>query len=156
MTIISQFSTPPSRSDPANFAARADVYHSELPTRVTQMNAVASEINADKTTTVNAINAAFAAGLATAASNAATATTQAASATTQAGIASAASSAAQAAWTAALSANPDLNPAIRMNPATVSADTTIPSGYNAYSSGPIVISEGVTVTVQDGGRWSVF
>jgi hypothetical protein len=156
MTTISALSTPPARNDPVNFRTRADTFFSELPTRVTQMNAVALEVNADKTTTVNAVNAAFAAGLATAATNAATAVTQAASATTQAGIASAASSAAQAAWTAALSANPDLNPAIRMNPATVSADTTIPSGYNAYSSGPIVISEGVTVTVQDGGRWSVF
>jgi hypothetical protein len=61
-----------------------------------------------------------------------------------------------AAWTAALAANPDLDPAVRMNPSTIQTDTTIPSGYNAYSAGPfLTIGEGVTVTINDNANWSI-
>ena len=63
--------------------------------------------------------------------------------------------AAEAAWAAALAANPDLNPQIRMNPSTVAADISIPTGYNAYSSGPLEIGESVTVTVQDNANWNI-
>jgi len=63
--------------------------------------------------------------------------------------------AAEAAWTAALAANPDLNPQIRMNPSTVAADIAIPTGFNAYSSGPLEIGEGITVTVEDFANWNI-
>lgn len=69
--------------------------------------------------------------------------------------AAAADSAAQAAAYAsqAQATNPD-SP-IRLNPSRVTANFTVPSGYNAASVGPIAIAEGVTVTVQDNATWSI-
>lgn len=67
----------------------------------------------------------------------------------------AAATEAAAAWTAALAANPDLNPAVRMNPSTISVATTIPSYYNAYSAGPLTIGEDVDVTLNDHSNWSI-
>lgn len=66
-----------------------------------------------------------------------------------------AASQAQAAWTAAVAADNGLNPAVRMNPSTIASDTTIPSGYNAYSAGPLTIGEGVNVTLNDNSKWSI-
>lgn len=63
--------------------------------------------------------------------------------------------AAEAAWTAALAANPDLNPALRMNPSAITADITVPAGYNGYSAGPLEISEGIDVTVADTANWTI-
>lgn len=62
---------------------------------------------------------------------------------------------AAAAWTAALAANPDLNPAIRMNPSAIHTDTTIPAGYNAVSVGPIEIATSTHFTVSQGAHWTV-
>lgn len=45
---ITALPTPPSRSDPANFAARGDALLGALPTFVTEANALASAVNADK------------------------------------------------------------------------------------------------------------
>jgi len=70
--------------------------------------------------------------------------------------AQAAAAAAQAAWSAALAANPDLNPAVRMNPSTLHDDLTIPSEYNAISVGPnLTVGEGVEVTVNDNANWTI-
>lgn len=80
MTTITALPTPPSRNDPASFAARGDALLAGLPLFVTETNAVASEVNAAATS---------------AAASATTATTQATTATTQA--AAAATSAANAA-----------------------------------------------------------
>ena len=44
---------------------------------------------------------------------------------------------------------------IQLNGQTVSADYTIPSGYNGVSAGPITIASGVTVTVTSGSAWAV-
>jgi len=44
---------------------------------------------------------------------------------------------------------------IQLNGQTVSADYTIPSGYNGVSAGPVTIADGVTVTVADGSAWAV-
>ena len=41
------------------------------------------------------------------------------------------------------------------NNATISADYTITSGYNAMSSGPITIDSGVSVTVPSGSNWVI-
>ncbi len=65
------------------------------------------------------------------------------------------SNSAQAAWSAALAANPDLNPAFRMNPSTILTDVAVASGYNAVSAGPLTIGEGVTVTLNDNSNWSI-
>jgi hypothetical protein len=152
---MTPLATPPSRSDPANFAARADTLFGALPNFVTEANALQDDIEARQAdvtakqdSVLTATTAAFAAGLANAATNAATANTKAIEA-------AASASDAQAAWTAALAANPDLNPAIRMNPSTIATDTTVPSGYNAYSAGPLTIAESTTVTIQDHAQWSI-
>lgn len=47
MTTITALPTPPSRSDPANFATRGDAFLGALPTFATEVNAVASEVNAN-------------------------------------------------------------------------------------------------------------
>jgi hypothetical protein len=44
---------------------------------------------------------------------------------------------------------------IVVNSKTVSANYTIASGDNAMSSGPVTLSNGVTVTVSSGSRWVV-
>lgn len=67
-----------------------------------------------------------------------------------------ASDSAAAAWTAALAANPDLNPVVRMNPSTITVDTAIPAGYNAFSAGPLTIRDDIDVTVSDNANWTIF
>jgi uncharacterized protein (DUF2147 family) len=49
--------------------------------------------------------------------------------------------------------NPDTP--IRLNPSRVSANFTVPAGYNAISAGPITIDDGVTVTVSNFSNWSI-
>ena len=67
MTTITALPTPvPQRSDPTNFAARADLFLAALPTFATEANLVASEVNA------NASTASSQAGIAVSAANAAT------------------------------------------------------------------------------------
>ena len=51
-------------------------------------------------------------------------------------------------------ANKDTD-AIKMNTQIISANYTIPAGYNGMSSGPITIADGVTVTIPDGSAWSI-
>ena len=48
---------------------------------------------------------------------------------------------------------PGTSGAIYLNSNTVTANTTIPSGYNGFSAGPMVIANGVTVTVATGSNW---
>jgi hypothetical protein len=38
---------------------------------------------------------------------------------------------------------------------TITANYTVPSGFNAMTPGPITIADGVTVTVPDGSTWTV-
>ena len=47
------------------------------------------------------------------------------------------------------------NAQFRFNPSTVTTDTSIPSGNNAMSVGPITIGEGVSVTIGDAASWSI-
>ena len=42
-----------------------------------------------------------------------------------------------------------------LNPNVISANTTVPAGYNAQSAGPISIATGVTVTLATGSRWVI-
>ena len=148
-TIITLPPEPPLRSSPSNFAERGDAMMSWFVVAMPEINAVASEMNGYLSDTVASVNLAIANGLASAATNAATAAAAKTAAET-------ARDESVAAWTAALAANPDLDPAVRMNPSTIQTDTTIPSGYNAYSAGPVlVIGEGVTVTINDNANWSI-
>jgi hypothetical protein len=58
MTTITALSTPPSRSDPSNFATRADAFFGALPTFATETNLVASEVNADAANALASANSA--------------------------------------------------------------------------------------------------
>ena len=42
-----------------------------------------------------------------------------------------------------------------VNNKTVGSDYTIPTGYNATSTGPMTVTSGVTVTIPTGSRWLV-
>lgn len=44
---------------------------------------------------------------------------------------------------------------IYLNGQTISANYSIPAGYNGLSSGPITIAAGVTVTIPAGSSWSI-
>jgi hypothetical protein len=99
MTTITALPDPPSRADPANFAARGDAFLGALPTFVTEVNQVGAEVTA---ASGHAATATTQAGIATTAAGTATtqagiATTAAGTATTQAGLAATAKTAAEAA-----------------------------------------------------------
>ena len=44
---------------------------------------------------------------------------------------------------------------IALNSNAITQNYTIPAGYNGVSSGPITISDGIIVTIPDGGAWSI-
>lgn len=44
---------------------------------------------------------------------------------------------------------------IQLNTQTISANYSIPSGYNGVSAGPITIANNVVVTIPDGSSWSI-
>lgn len=44
---------------------------------------------------------------------------------------------------------------IKLNDNTITADYSIPSGYNGLTAGPVAIADGVTVTIEDGSAWSI-
>jgi hypothetical protein len=90
---IAALPTPPSRDDPANFAARGDAFLGALPTFRSETNSVASNVYA------NAVEAATAAS--TAAGQASAAAASASTASSQATAASGSASAASASATAA-------------------------------------------------------
>ena len=44
---------------------------------------------------------------------------------------------------------------IMANAATISANYTVPTNYNALSAGPVTVNSGVSVTVNSGSVWTV-
>jgi hypothetical protein len=54
-----------------------------------------------------------------------------------------------------VSANYENTGVFYYNAKTVTANTTIDSTENALSVGPITIADGITVTINDGGEWSI-
>ena len=147
---ITALPTPPSRSDPATFAARGDAFLGALPTFVTEANALQTDVNAKQAAASVSANAAQADRILC---DAAAAAVAAQSPVTNAAAAAASALAAAAYASTAQATNPD-SP-IRINPRKITADFTIASTYNAASVGPISISEGVTVTVSDNATWSI-
>lgn len=147
---ITALPTPPSRSDPATFAARGDAFLGALPTFVTEANALQTDVNAKQAAAAVSANAAQADRILC---DDATAAVAAQSPVTNAAAAAASALAAAAYASTAQATNPD-SP-IRINPRKITADFTIASTYNAASVGPISISEGVTVTLSDNATWSI-
>ena len=150
MTTISALPTPPSRSDSVNFATRGDAFLAALPTFQSEANAVASETNAAATSAASAANAAQADRVAAAAAAAAVAAQSPVS-----NAAAAAASAGAAAFYAALAQATNPDSPIRLNPREISANITIGSDYNAASTGPLTIGDGITVTVNNNATWSI-
>ena len=147
---ITALPTPPTRSDPATFAARGDAFMTALPTFVTEANALQTDVNAKQAAAAVSANAAQVDRILC---DDATAAVAAQSPVTNAAAAAASALAAAAYASTAQATNPD-SP-IRINPRKITADFTIASTYNAASVGPISISEGVTVTVSDNATWSI-
>jgi hypothetical protein len=54
-----------------------------------------------------------------------------------------------------LTVNGDVAGTFFVNPTTVSANYTIPTNYNAMTTGPITVNSGVVVTVPSGSTWTV-
>jgi hypothetical protein len=150
-TITNAPSPAPTRLDPVNFRERADAYHSwlvpfvnsQLPPLINWIRARANDVlgwaNATEANRILAQQAATAVAAANPVANAAAAAQSAADA---------AAFAAQAQAT-----NPD-SP-IRLNPRFIRENLTIPAAYNAATAGPITVSDGATVVVQDNATWSI-
>ena len=147
---IAALPTPPSRSDSANFAARGDALMAALPGLVTQTNAATAATYQNATEALASANAAQADRI-TAAAAAAAVAAQSPAANAAAAAASAAAAAASAAQAQAVS--PD-SP-VRLITRRIESNLVIPSAYNAGSTGPIAIVDGITVTVQDFATWSI-
>jgi hypothetical protein len=147
---ITALPTPPTRSDPANFAARGDAFLTALPTFVTEANVLQADVNAKQVAAAASAAAAQADRVLAAAAQAAV---TAQSPITNAAAAAASAAAAAASASTAQATNPD-SP-IRLNPRFITANVTIPSGYNAASVGPITLSDGVTATISDNATWSI-
>ena len=140
----------PTRASPVTFAARGDSLLSWLPTAWTNLSASMTWIYATAVEVFASANAAQADRITCATAAAAvTATNPVANAAAAA--ASAASAAAYA--SAAQATNPD-SP-IRTNPRFITANFTVASAYNAQSTGPITVSDGVTVTIADNATYAI-
>lgn len=148
---IDALPTPaPTRSDPANFAARSDAYHVAIITFVTQANVLQADVNAKQTAAATSASAAQADRIICAAAVANPAIINAAA---NAAAAAQAKLDAQAYATLAQATNPE-SP-IRLNPRIITATLTIAGGYNAASVGPITLSDGVTATIANNATWSI-
>lgn len=147
---ITALPTPPTRSDPATFATRGDAFMLALPTFATEANALQADVNAKQAAAAVSANAAQADRVLAAAAQAAV--------TAQSPVTNAAAAAASAALAAVYASNAQAtNPdsPIRINPRFITANFTVASAYNAASVGPITVSDGVTVTVNDNATWSI-
>lgn len=102
---------------------------------------------------VNARKAALDGAANTAIQHALAAAASAAKAAAQTIAAEQAAQQAQAFASQAQATNPD-SP-IRINPARIGGNFTLPAGYNGASAGPVSIDDGVTVRIQDGATWSI-
>ena len=120
-------------------------------TNIASVNTAAANIVAIQNAATNASNAA--ASAAAAATSASDAAASASSASTSAANAATSAAASAAYASMAQATNPDTP--IRLNPRFITADFTVPAAYNGASVGPISISDGVTVTIQDHATWSI-
>lgn len=147
---IQALPTPPTRQDPVNFAERADAFFAALPNFQAQANELQADVNLRQAQAQAAAQAAQADRIMSAASALAVASANPAA---NAAAAKASADAAAVYASQAQAVTPDAP--VRFNTNTISADLTVPRGYNASSTGPIRLAEGVVVTVQDSAAWSI-
>ncbi len=144
-------SPAPTRADPASFRTRGDAYHSWLvPWVNTQLPALIEWIRLRA-------NEVFV-WASSASSDRLLCQSAAAAIAAESPVANAAAAAASAVAAAAYASqaqavSPD-SP-IRLNTRAVTANFTVPAGYNAASAGPISVADGITVTVSDFSTWSI-
>ena len=141
MAYIAPLPTPPQRSDPDNFAVRADAFLAALPQFGEDIDAIYPNIATCATNINSVINATPAAATATqkAAAAAASATAAAASATAAATAQSGAELARDAA-AAIVYTQP-----LVMAPHTITASLQIPDGLVAAMIGEVTVAAGVTI-----------
>ena len=143
--------TSPDRSDRATFTARSIALDNWRKNQnVPEMGTVLANVYANA---LEAYNNALAVQADRILVQAGAAAVAAQSPVTNAAAAAAAALAAQSYATLAQATNPDAP--VRLNPRRITTELNIASGYNAASVGPIVIAEGVTVTVSDNATWSI-
>jgi hypothetical protein len=131
MATITALPTPPTRSDPVNFATRADDFLSALPAFGSEANNLADEVNSNKTIAVNSATSATASA-SSATASAASATASATSATTSATNANASATSATA---SATSATASLNSFNIRYLGSKTSDPTLDNQGNALTTG---------------------
>ena len=160
MTTITSLPTPPTRSDPTNFASRADDFLAALPTFASQTNAVASEVNAANATAMSSASAASAS--ATAASTSASEAAASAASAVNAPGTSATSTTSLAIGTGSKSLTIQTGKAFVVGQFVIIASSATPANYmigqiTAYTSGTGALVVNVTSTGGTGtlAAWNV-
>ena len=143
---ITALPTPPTRSDPATFAARGDAFMTALPTFVAEANALAATVSADQATASTAASNASASQSA-AASSASAASTSAATATTKASEASASASAASTSATNASNSAASASSSASAASTSAATATTKASEASASAAAASAIVLGVSTTL---------
>lgn len=131
----------------AAMQAHLDWQSASLVTQLNAQNVENNAINANVMANANAVQ------LDRALVVAAKAAVDAQSPVANAAAAAASALAAAASATLAQATNPDAP--IRLNPRAITATTVIASAYNAQSTGPLRIADGISVTVQDNATWAI-
>lgn len=147
----------PDTSPPDKFGGDPVAFDAAMQAHLDWQTALVPQLNTQNTEN-NAINATVLANAAAVAADRTLAQAAAAAVASQspasnAAAAAAAAATAQAYASLAQATNPD-SP-IRLNPRRIAANFTVPTGYNAASTGPITVADGVAVTVETGAAWSV-
>jgi len=139
----------PTRND-VNFSAGVENLLNEMVIFAPEANVLQADVNAKHELALASANAAQADRVLAAAAAAAVA-----AANPAANAAAAAVSAAAAAVSAGIAQAVSPDSPVRFNTRNITANLVIGSDYNAASAGPITISDGVTVTVQNNATWVV-
>jgi hypothetical protein len=144
-------SPAPTSQDPANFDTRADAFHAFFPNWLNSLFPAVLEWILARASDVYtwSVNAQAASANVSALVN----SPAVQNAAVNAAAAQLAATQAQTYASQAQATNPD-SP-IRINPSRVTANFTLPAGYNGASAGPIAIDDGATVVIGDGATWTV-
>ena len=141
----------PTRADPVNFWTRGDALLTALVNLfVPEANALQADVAAKQVSAAASASAAQADRVLAAAAAAAVALQ---SPSANAAAAQAAAADAQAFASIAQATTPDTP--MRQTQREIGTSFTLASAYNANSTGPITVSDGVTVTISNNSTWSI-